>query len=1127
MKIFLSYGHDYNAPLAERIRSDLEAAGHQVWIDASEIKSGDDWRRSIVDGLSDTDWTLGFLSKHSTRDPGVCLDELAIALHVKAGTIATVLVEAETEVKPPVSLSHIQWLDMHDWKERERGGEEAWEKWYRGKLGEILSLLAKPDTYRFAGEIEELERRLRPVSQTADIGVLVDGFVGREWLLAQLEEWRKQARDSRLFWISAAPGMGKSAFAAWLAHHGKVNVIGLNLCRFNVDERRDPARVMCTLAFQIATRLPDYRRLLLDRFQKHDPKGTEVLRKSPAALFDWLLAEPLRFCIDGGRREDRYLVVIDGLDETIHEGRSELAEILAESAPKLPAWTAMVVTSRPEAPIMRQFAALQARTIAAESNENRNDLGACARGWLHAQGWSPKEADAVVERIVAASGGNFLYLRKLRDAVTEGLMDLAAPEDLPQGLVGLYERWFRRQFHDTPAYEKYRALIEVLVAAEHPVPVEWLTRLFGWSKPGQARMLEGLGSMFERRTEGVVPFHKSLRDWLTDAAGANFLIDKAAGARRLADALWTAFVQGLQAAGGRPLDTFLVPELPVQIKAFDTEMLHVHLTAAGAWPSVHSGLTAVATSLEARYEWQAALGWWQMVGLFAKVTGDDIARGDAFFSVGSILETVGRTEEAHSAYRDSLAIGERLAEGDPDNASWQRNLAFSYNKVGNVLVAQGKLAEADAAYRDSLAVHQRLAKADPGNAGWQRNLAFSYNKVGNVLVAQGKLAEADAAYRDSLAISEHQAKADPGNGGWQRDLAFSYNKVGNVLVAQGKLAEADAAYRDSLAVRERLAKADPGNAGWQRNLAVSYNKVGDVLVAQGKLAEALKTYCDSLAIAERLAKADPDNAGWRDDLSVSYEKVGDVLFAQGNVAEADTAYRASLAVRERLAKADPGNAGCQRDLGFSYNKVGNVLVAQGKLAEADAAYRDSLAVRARLAKADPGNAGWQQNLAFSYNKVGNVLVAQGKLAEADAAYRDSLAISEHLAKADSGNAGWQRDLAFSYNKVGNVLVAQGRLAAADAAYRDSLAIRERLAKADPGNAGWQRNLAVSYNKVGDVLVAQGKLAEALKTYRDSLAIAERLAKADPDNAGWRDDLSVSYGKVRDVLEKLGVTPSIP
>jgi TIR domain len=79
MKIFLSYGHDQNKPIVDRIESDLKMAGYEVWKDETEIKAGDHWRRSIVDGLQDSDWVIGFLSKHSVRDPGVCLDELGLA----------------------------------------------------------------------------------------------------------------------------------------------------------------------------------------------------------------------------------------------------------------------------------------------------------------------------------------------------------------------------------------------------------------------------------------------------------------------------------------------------------------------------------------------------------------------------------------------------------------------------------------------------------------------------------------------------------------------------------------------------------------------------------------------------------------------------------------------------------------------------------------------------------------------------------------------------------------------------------------------------------------------------------------------------------------------------------------
>lgn len=103
MKVFLSYGHEppANAALVKRIGAALDAAGFTTWIDTAAIKSGDDWRRAIMHGLQDSDWTLAFLSRHAVRDPGVCLDELAIATHVKGGAIATVLIENPADVQPP------------------------------------------------------------------------------------------------------------------------------------------------------------------------------------------------------------------------------------------------------------------------------------------------------------------------------------------------------------------------------------------------------------------------------------------------------------------------------------------------------------------------------------------------------------------------------------------------------------------------------------------------------------------------------------------------------------------------------------------------------------------------------------------------------------------------------------------------------------------------------------------------------------------------------------------------------------------------------------------------------------------------------------------------------------------
>ena len=54
LKLFFSYGHDSNESIVSRIKTDLEKRGHNVWIDKNKIKSGNNWRRSITDGITES-----------------------------------------------------------------------------------------------------------------------------------------------------------------------------------------------------------------------------------------------------------------------------------------------------------------------------------------------------------------------------------------------------------------------------------------------------------------------------------------------------------------------------------------------------------------------------------------------------------------------------------------------------------------------------------------------------------------------------------------------------------------------------------------------------------------------------------------------------------------------------------------------------------------------------------------------------------------------------------------------------------------------------------------------------------------------------------------------------------------
>ena len=437
-----------------------------------------------------------------------------------------------------------------------------------------------------------------------------------------MEAWRTSQPQRRIFRLTGGPGAGKSAFSAWLAHYQRANVVGLNLCKWNDEDRSDPRRVLRTLAFLLATRLPDYRRRLLDRFRRHDPQGEELDRKGAAAMFHWLLAEPLHL-IDGGRRRDRCVLLIDALDETLRNDTSELADLLAELAPKLPAWLALLLTSRPDFPIAASLSHIAPFRLDAEgSTANADDLRDYARQWLATPARSQAAADALIARVVGAAAGNFMYLRKLREAVEEFALDLDAPGQLPQGLSGLYRLWFRRQFPAAAAYRaEFAPILEVLVAASRPVPVDLLRTMFGWDVPTEARLLQALGSLFEERPDGVTPFHASLRDWLTDRrqSGAEFVVDTARGSTRLTAAMWGRFLA--TQAGSLP-DAFTIAELPAQLERQDTAALVTLLDGHGDFEPIAERTKGVVDALEARVAWRAVLAWLSALDRLAETQGD-------------------------------------------------------------------------------------------------------------------------------------------------------------------------------------------------------------------------------------------------------------------------------------------------------------------------------------------------------------------------------------------------------------------------------------------------------------------------------------------------------------------------
>jgi tetratricopeptide (TPR) repeat protein len=102
----------------------------------------------------------------------------------------------------------------------------------------------------------------------------------------------------------------------------------------------------------------------------------------------------------------------------------------------------------------------------------------------------------------------------------------------------------------------------------------------------------------------------------------------------------------------------------------------------------------------------------------------------------------------------------------------------AYDKVADILVAQGNLPEALTAYQQGLAIAKRLADQDPSNAGWQRDLIVAYYRIG-ICAAQMDGEDSSGQATNFLHTGQELAKSYPGRE--KQDLINAFSEALKLL----------------------------------------------------------------------------------------------------------------------------------------------------------------------------------------------------------------------------------------------------------------------------------------------------------------------------------------------------------
>ena len=96
---------------------------------------------------------------------------------------------------------------------------------------------------------------------------------------------------------------------------------------------------------------------------------------------------------------------------------------------------------------------------------------------------------------------------------------------------------------------------------------------------------------------------------------------------------------------------------------------------------------------------------------------------------GDMRETSGNSAAALKSYRDSLTIRDRLAQSNPGNAGWQRDLALSCGRVALIEMRQGFRDDALTAFRQGRDIIVQLTRRLPDNVTLLKDLVWFDNQM--------------------------------------------------------------------------------------------------------------------------------------------------------------------------------------------------------------------------------------------------------------------------------------------------------------------------------------------------------------------------------------------------------------
>ncbi|MDR3635519.1 MAG: serine/threonine-protein kinase [Isosphaeraceae bacterium] len=371
---------------------------------------------------------------------------------------------------------------------------------------------------------------------------------------------------------------------------------------------------------------------------------------------------------------------------------------------------------------------------------------------------------------------------------------------------------------------------------------------------------------------------------------------------------------------------------------------------------------------------------------FLKQKGDDPlirwGAGRSLVRLGDIQALLGEVAAAEQSYRQSLAILEGLAKGDPANADFRRDISRAEHGLGVLLKDANRFEPAEASLRGAIALRTELASGTKPRADDLQALADSRYQLGALLARRGAKGAADAeAYRAALKVQEGLVREYADRPDVRSRLARYRNNYGMLQRASGQAAEAEATFRETLTT---LAPAIEGPGSlpgprWQAGRSAS--NLGVLLLESKRDQEAGEMLRRAYDLLKTLAAEFPAVTQYQQDLSSAAYNLGLVAQRSGQTEQAVGSYREAAQLLEALCQRSPKTPSYRQKLVVAHVAINDALAASAP-DEADRSLRKALEEQTVLLAEFPDVPEYQSEMGRSHFQLARLLLVRSKSAEA-------------------------------------------------------------------------------------------------------------------------------------------------